>query len=180
MKSTFKIISKFILFRVLDQVGLVAKKTGLSMKSNSKFMQGKYKVKNRSKYKGNPDNVMYRSSWELKLFNWLDNNPNIIQFSSEEYVVPYLSPLDGRIHRYFPDVYVKVRNKDGIIKEMLIEVKPEKQVNEPVKKSRITKSYITEVTTYAVNQSKWKAAKEYCADRGWEFRIMTEKHLGVG
>jgi len=109
---------------------------------------------------------------------WLDKEPSIVSWASEELIVPYISPVDGKKHRYFPDFLVKVRNKDGQLKTMLIEIKPKKQAMEPVKKKRVTKQYIQEVVTYSVNQAKWKAATEYCLDRGWDFKVLTEEHLG--
>jgi|TARA_B100000073_G_scaffold315924_1_gene292175 hypothetical protein len=106
-------------------------------------------------------------------------NENIILWGSEEFCIPYLSPVDGRVHRYFPDFIIKVREQTGDIKTYVIEVKPKKQTREPKKPSRTTKRYITEVKTYAVNKAKWKAADEWCKDRLIEFKIITEDHLGI-
>jgi hypothetical protein len=106
--------------------------------------------------------------------SWLDKNPDIISWGSEELIIPYKSPVDGKYHRYFPDFIVKTKNKT-----MIIEVKPDRETREPKPKKRITKQYLQEVMTYGVNQSKWKAAQEYCLDRGWEFKVITEKHLGI-
>lgn len=141
--------------------------------------KGRFSPKNTSKYKGDPTNVIYRSLWELKVMKYLDENPAVLEWGSEEIVIPYRSPLDNRIHRYFPDFVVKARTKDGGVKTMLLEVKPEHQTQEPQKKKRITKQYITEVATWGVNQAKWKSAEEYCLDKGWEFKLITEKHLGI-
>tara|TARA_R100000005_G_C4958481_1_gene176184 strand:+ start:80 stop:523 length:444 start_codon:yes stop_codon:yes gene_type:complete len=144
------------------------------------YYQGKYKVKNYQKYKGDPTNVIYRSSWELKFLKYCDLNDNVLEFGSEEVIVPYMSPLDNRIHRYFPDFYIKVREKNGKIKKYLIEIKPKKQVIGPSKNpKRKTKNWINEVKEYAKNQAKWKAAREYCEDRLLEFKILTEDELGV-
>jgi hypothetical protein len=139
---------------------------------------GKFRPTNGKKYKGDPTNIIYRSLWELKFMKYCDLNQNILEWGSEEIIIPYISPLDNRYHRYFPDFYVKARTSTGI-KKYIIEVKPAKQVNEPQKQKRKTKKYITEVTTYAVNHAKWQAAREYCADRKWEFKILTEKELGI-
>lgn len=139
---------------------------------------GKFVPKNTKKYKGNPMNIYYRSLWELKFMKWCDLNPNILEWGSEEYVIPYKSPLDGKYHRYFVDFYVKVRTKAGD-KKYLIEIKPEKQTKEPKVQQRKTKKYLTEVSTYIKNQAKWSAAKEYCADRQMEFLILTEKELNI-
>jgi hypothetical protein len=144
-----------------------------------KYHQGIYKIKNREKYLGDPDNIVYRSSWELKMLQFLDKTEDIINFSSEEIVIPYVSPADGKYHRYFPDFFVKVKQKDGTLKSMILEVKPHAQTIEPKVKKRVTKGYINEVVTYGVNQAKWKAAREYCLDRGWEFRTITEFDIGI-
>ena len=144
-----------------------------------RFMQGRFKPKNPGKYGGDPSNIVYRSSWELKLMMWLDNNPDVIKYSSEEIIVKYVSPIDGRVHRYFPDFVAKIRDMNGKVKTIMIEVKPEKETVPPKKKKTITKQYINEVATWGVNSAKWAAAEEYCKDRGWEFYKMTEKHLGI-
>jgi hypothetical protein len=140
---------------------------------------GTFRPSNPQKYVGDYKNIIYRSSWEAKVMHWLDRNPDIVSWASEELIIPYKSPVDSRMHRYFPDFLVKVRDKNGILKTLIIEVKPKKQTKEPEKKKRITKQYINEVTTWGVNQAKWKAATEYCLDRGWEFKIVTEDHLGL-
>ena len=135
--------------------------------------KGRFSPKNPSKYKGNPANIIYRSSWELKLMRYLDTHPDVIQWASEEYRIPYRSPVDGRVHTYFPDFWMKSR--DGRV--TVIEVKPAYQVQEPKKQSRVTKKYLREVFEYGKNKAKWKAAEEFCADRGWNFQIMTENEL---
>ena len=127
---------------------------------------GRFLPKNPQKYRGNPTNIIYRSTWERRVMNWLDTTENIVEWGSEELIIPYRSPTDGKIHRYFPDFYVKVRQKDATIRVMILEIKPHKQTIEPVKKSRVTKQYIQEVVTYGTNQAKWKAATEFCAEIG--------------
>lgn len=140
---------------------------------------GRFIPKNPKKYIGDSNNIIYRSSWECKVMSWLDQNPAIISWASEELIVPYISPVDNRKHRYFPDFIVKMRTKDGTLKTMMLEVKPKKQTVQPEIRKRITKQYLQEVTTWGVNQAKWKAATEYCLDRGWEFKLITEDHLGL-
>jgi hypothetical protein len=140
---------------------------------------GTFRPTNPQKYMGDYKNIIYRSSWECRVMNWLDKNPNIVSWASEEMTVPYKSPVDGKFHRYFPDFLVKVRTKDGKFKTVMIEVKPKYQTKEPQQKKRITKQYINEVTTWGVNQAKWKAATEYCLDKGWTFQIITEDDLGL-
>ena len=140
---------------------------------------GKFTPKNPQKYIGDHTKIIYRSSWECKIMSWLDNEDSIISWASEELIIPYVSPVDGKYHRYFPDFLVKVKTKDGKTKTMLIEVKPKYQTIPPVQPTRKTRRFITEVMTYGVNQAKWKAAEEYCLDRGWYFRVITEDDLGL-
>lgn len=141
--------------------------------------KGYFKPKNPQKYRGNPTNIIYRSGWELKLMQHLDNHQNVLEWSSEEFCIPYRSPVDGKIHRYFPDFYVKKINKDGTVETVIIEVKPRSQTLEPKRPEKPTRRYITEVMTYGVNQAKWKAARDFCADRKWIFKIFTEHELGI-
>jgi len=142
--------------------------------------KGKYKPTNPQKYKGNPTNIIYRSLWERKFMRYCDLNENVNQWQSEEFWIPYRSPLDNRIHRYFPDFFVKYKDKDGKTRTVVIEIKPKKEVKMPERNpKRRTKSWAYSVQTWVVNQAKWEAAKEYCADRNYEFRIMTEEDLGI-
>lgn len=141
--------------------------------------KGYFKPRNPSKYKGDPTNIIYRSRWESKFMNYLDSHPDVLQWASEELIIPYRSPVDGKMHRYFPDFLVRKRNPQGVIETLLIEIKPASQTKEPVKKKTINKAYISEVMTWGVNQAKWKAAKEFCDDRKWKFVILTEKELNI-
>jgi hypothetical protein len=141
--------------------------------------KGKYQPSFPQKYKGDPTNIIYRSLWERRFMVYCDTNERILEWYSEELFLPYRSPLDGKIHRYFPDFYIKVQEGNGIIKKYLIEIKPKKQTVPPIKPQRQTKRYITEVYEYAKNQAKWEAAKEWCADRGYEFKVITENELGI-
>jgi len=140
---------------------------------------GTFRPTNPQKYIGDHKNIIYRSSWEARVMNWLDKNSSIVSWASEEVVIPYVSPVDGKWHRYFPDFVVKIRDRNGTLKTMMLEVKPKKQTKAPEQQKRVTKRYITEVTTWGVNQAKWKAATEYCLDRNWEFRLITEDDLGL-
>lgn len=143
-----------------------------------KFYKGKYRIKNIAKYAGDPSKCTYRSMWERQAFKYLDEHPNVIEWGSETLVIPYRCKTDGKPHRYFTDLYIKM--SDG--KTFIIEIKPKSQTKEPKKRTRKTKRYINEVMTYVKNQSKWEAAEEYCQNRGWEFAIWTEetlKSLGI-
>ena len=140
--------------------------------------KGKYRPSHPQKYKGDPTNVTFRSLWEHKFMSWCDKNANVLEWSSEEIIIPYRGP-DGKPHRYFPDFYMKQRQLDGKVKKYLIEVKPLKQCSPPKKPKRQTKGYIREAFEYARNQAKWKEAREYCADRQWEFKVITERELGI-
>jgi len=139
--------------------------------------KGKYQPSFPKKYKGDPTNIVYRSLWERTFMKYCDTNENILEWFSEEIAVPYRSPIDNKIHRYFPDFYIKVKESNGSIKKYIIEIKPKKQTVEPIPQKRKTKGYIYEVYEYAKNQAKWKAAEEWCADRGYEFKILTEDNL---
>jgi hypothetical protein len=141
--------------------------------------KGKFQPTNPQKYDGDVTNIIYRSSWELKFMRWLDLHPDVIKWSSEEFFIPYLSPIDGIIRRYYPDFKIKRRGADGKIETLVVEVKPDKQTREPPVQKRKTRKYITEVYTWGINQAKWKAATEYCADRGWGFKVFTEHDLGI-
>ena len=144
-----------------------------------RYHQGKFKPKNPKKYKGDASNIVYRSSWELKLMSYLDQHPDVLEWNSECVVIPYRSPVDGKLHRYFPDFYVKRKDRDGVVESILVEVKPHAQTLEPKVQSNVTKRYINEVYTYGINKAKWIQAQEYCKDRGWKFMILTENDLGI-
>jgi len=150
-----------------------------------KYYQGKYKPKNPKKYIGDPTNIIYRSSWELKLMRFLDEHPDVVEWGSEVLVIPYRSPIDGKMHRYFTDFIVKQINKDRKKETIVIEVKPKSQTVAPdvskklTAKGSISRRFLNEVKTWGVNQAKWKAAEEYCADRSWIFKLITEDQLGI-
>jgi hypothetical protein len=149
------------------------------MKKNSKYRQGIYTLVHPEKYKGNKNQICWRSSWECKMMKFLDHNPNVVEWSSEETIIPYANPLTGRISRYFVDFYAKMKDKSGELKKYLIEVKPHAQTMPPVQKNRKTKSLIYQQAEYVKNQAKWKSAAEYCAKRNMNFVILTEKQLGI-
>jgi hypothetical protein len=132
--------------------------------------------KNPQKYAGDSSNIWVRSSWELKVYKWMDSKSYVINWSSEEIAIPYLSPVDNRWHKYYPDVLARI-DIGNKITTFLVEIKPYNQTIEPKTKKRITKNYINEVCTWGINSAKWKAAKEYCLDRKWEFKLLTEKDL---
>jgi len=140
--------------------------------------KGRFKPKNPKKYNGSADNIIYRSSWELRVMKYLDESPNIIWWASEELAIPYRSPVDQKMHRYFPDFIVKVREKTGLVMTYILEVKPDKQTKVPVQK-RKTQKYLQEAASYAINQEKWRAADIFCQDHGWKFKVVTEKDLGI-
>jgi hypothetical protein len=140
---------------------------------------GKFSPKNTNKYLGDFTNIWYRSLWERRVMLHLDENPNVIGWSNEEIIIPYLSPVDNKWHRYFPDFFAKIKNKDGKIQSIVLEVKPSMQAQPPQKRSRMTKQYIREVVTWGINEAKWQAAQEYCNDRNWMFKVITEKDLGI-
>ena len=141
--------------------------------------KGKYSPSYPRKYKGDPTNIVYRSLWERKFMVYCDLNENILEWGSEEIVMPYRSPVDGKVHRYFPDFYIKLKESTGRIKKMIIEIKPKRQCSPPSKPKKQTKGYLREAYEYAKNQAKWEAASEWCKDRGYIFKVFTEKELGI-
>lgn len=142
------------------------------------YRQGIYKPINPKKYEGDPTNIIYRSSWERIVFNWLDRTSSCVKWSSEEVIIPYRSPVDLKIHRYFCDLKAVFRNQDGTLKTYLIEIKPFVQTQPP--KNRKNQRALTEaIATYEVNMAKWEAAKKYCKDQNWEFKIITEYEIGL-
>tara|TARA_B100001029_G_scaffold83945_2_gene68879 strand:+ start:4503 stop:4940 length:438 start_codon:yes stop_codon:yes gene_type:complete len=141
--------------------------------------KGKYRPSHPKKYKGDPTGIIFRSLWERKFMVYCDQNKNVLEWASEEIALPYRSPVDNKVHRYFPDFYMKIKETNGAIKNYVIEVKPLKQCSPPKKPKRQTRGYMREAYEYAKNQAKWQAAKDFCDDRQWEFKVVTEKELGI-
>ena len=141
----------------------------MKKKSELRYIQGKFVPKNVNKYKGNPNQIFFRSLWEYHLFRWLDGSSDVEEWGSETVVIPYFNLLDKKIHRYFVDIYAKIRDKDGVIRKYLVEVKPYKETIRP-KDVRMVPKYIT-------NMSKWKAAEEFAKKNGMRFILLTEKEL---
>ena len=126
------------------------------------------------KYAGDPSNIIMRSSWETKFAIWCDKNPQIVKWSSEETIIPNVSPIDGKVHRYFVDFKIKTVNN----KVYLVEIKPKAQTLPPQGKKK-TKRFLAEASTYLVNQAKWEYAERYAKARNWEFIVLTEEELGI-
>lgn len=145
--------------------------------------KGKFKPKNPKKYLGDPAGIIYRSSLELRFMAYCDETSSVVAWASEELIIPYRSPIDGKVHRYFPDFWVRVCSPDGTTREKLVEIKPKKHCQPPniakkqTKTGRTSRRYLHDVKNWGVNSAKWEAAKEYCEYRGWEFLILNEGHL---
>ncbi len=146
---------------------------------NYKKSVGKYKVRNKEKYVANLQEVTYRSTWELKYMKYLDRQPNILEWASENVIIPYYNPIEKKTRRYFVDFYVKIQNPEGEIKKYIIEVKPASQCRPPKRKKRISIKYKNDLRTYIRNQSKWKAARKWAEKRDMQFVILTEKELDI-
>jgi hypothetical protein len=139
-----------------------------------KTYKGFYKIRNESKYIGDPKNVVYRSGWEQAVMRWCDDNPNVVQWGSEEVVIPYICETDKKLHRYFIDFMIKY--KDG--RTVLVEVKPHKETVKPKNvQGKARRQVINETLTYIKNISKWTATEKYVADKGWHFEIWDEHKL---
>jgi hypothetical protein len=149
------------------------------MGRDGRYHQGRFHPRNPNKYMGDVNNIIYRSSWELRFLQWCDRNDNILEYGSEEFFIPYYDPTTKKVRRYFPDAYVKIKEASGNIKKYVIEIKPERQTRPPVAGKKKIKTLINEAITYEKNVAKWKAAKEWCEDRKIEFKIITERELGL-
>ena len=136
-----------------------------------------YIIKNNSKYIGNPNKIICRSLWERRVCRYLDENVNILQWGSEELIIPYYSPVDRKYHKYYPDFIAEIKNKDGTVQTLVIEVKPKKQTAPPKKPKRKSKNYINECVTFTINEAKWKSANKLCRENGWKFIILTEDDI---
>lgn len=139
--------------------------------------RGRFIAKHPEKYVGNPDRIIFRSSWEVTYMKWLDNNPAVLRWASEELAIPYLNPVKsavaGRpvISQYYPDFIVLYRDVHGNILKEIVEIKPySESVQRPGMSERDKQSF-------AVNQAKWLAAAEYAQKNGATFRVVTEKTL---
>lgn len=140
--------------------------------------KGVYKPKNPQKYVGDATNIVYRSLWERKFMVFCDNNPSVVKWCSEEIAVPYLSPVDGKYHRYFVDFLVEFSTVNGN-QIYLIEIKPKRQCKEPQKGKKATRSYLKEMQTWKINNSKWAHAKNFAEKHNWHFKILTEEDLNI-
>lgn len=150
------------------------------MREESKYHQGRFNPRNPEKYKGDSNNIIYRSSWEVKFMQYCDRNPNILEWGSEEFFIPYYDPTTKKVRRYFPDFFIKVEENNGSIKKYIIEIKPKRQTFAPKpSQKKKTKTYINECMTFEKNKAKWKAAQIFCEDRMMEFKIITEDELGL-
>ena len=131
--------------------------------------KGKFRPQNHKKYRGDHTKIIYRSGWELKFMNYLNRQPEVISWSSEEIIIPYRSPIDNRIHKYYPDFWVKTLKG-----ESLVEIKPKKQTRPPKENPKHRRRYLKEIKAWGINSAKFKAAESFCEAKGWEWRIITE------
>lgn len=141
--------------------------------------KGFYQIKNPEKYRGDPLNCIYRSSYEKKFMKYCDGHPSVVWWSSEELVIKYWNPYKKREARYFPDFVVAIKTRTGEVKTYVIEVKPLSKTLQPKKKSRVNRRFVAETVEYEVNKAKWNAAMSFCQENGWIFKIMTEKELNI-
>ncbi len=129
-----------------------------------------FNPKNPSKYAGDPSKIVCRSLWERNVCKFCDDHPNILKWSSEEIAIPYVSPIDQKVHNYFPDFLIQFQNLNGK-QTWMIEVKPKKQT---LLKENASKK---EKSIWLINNAKWSAAKKYCDKHNITFKILTEKDL---
>lgn len=144
-----------------------------------KTLKGKFRPKNPQKYRGNPNEIIYRSSWELRFMRWCDNHPDVLKWSSEELAIPYFSPVDRKYHRYFPDFIIEKKTASGATQTVIIEIKPASQTRPPAAPKKRTKRYLNDVLRYEINKAKWNAAIAFCNKSNTTFQILTENELGI-
>lgn len=137
--------------------------------------KGKFKPKNPDKYVGDLTKITYRSFLEYKVMQRMDSHPEIVLWASEEVAVPYKSPKDRKVHRYFPDIWFQKQNGE----KWLVEIKPEIQCRPPKqgKTGKANKRFKRELITFAVNKAKWQAAQKLCEQQGWKWKILTDKEI---
>ena len=139
------------------------------------WKQDWYTPRHPEKYVGDVNRIRYMSSWELKMHQFLDNNPNVLEWCSECIAIPYVKPTDGKVHKYYPDYWVKYRNKKGEVVQEIVEVKPEEQTRQTRKRNRKQRLY--EQLSFEINKAKWRFAQQFCNKYGLKFRIVTEKGI---
>ena len=142
-------------------------------------LKGRFIPKNPQKYRGDSSKIIYRSSWELRFMKWCDTHPDVLKWASEELAIQYVSPVDRKLHRYFPDFLIQKKTSTGAILNVLIEIKPSAQTRPPKRPKKQTKRYINEVMRYEINKAKWNAAINYCDKAGMTFQLLTEHELGI-
>lgn len=155
-------------------------KPPLTLRTKRKYHQGYFIPSNPQKYIGDKTKIIYRSRFELCFLKWCDTSPFVLRYSSEECVIPYISPIDGKQHRYYMDFFVSILQEDNTVKSFLVEIKPFSQTipPKPTKKHPVnSEAYNEAMKTYLVNQAKWKQADKVCKKRGWEFKLITENEL---
>jgi hypothetical protein len=130
--------------------------------------KGRYIPRNPQKYWGNPNNIYFRSSWELTCCKFFDMSNAVSRWNSEEIHISYISPRDHRVHQYWPDFMVELINANKEIERWLIEVKPLKETSIEHAKTVYDKIAV------AVNQAKWDAAIKFAAANNMKFKVITE------
>ncbi len=144
--------------------------------SRKGIKKGYFKPRHPEKYLGDLNNIVYRSSWELSFMNFLDGNICVEKWGSEIIAIPYRKPTTGRIHKYYPDFWVKYRKNGKTIQEV-IEVKPYRETKAPKTTGKNKKTQLYESITWSINKAKWRSAKLFCDKYGLNWRILTEKEL---
>lgn len=149
----------------------------------TRYHQGRFHPKNKEKYIGDSSNIIYRSSWERHFMFYLDFSSNVLKWNSEDVVINYYNPMDGKTHRYFIDFYVEYLDKDGKVQKTLIEIKPKSEMSPPKEPKRKTvksiRNYNEAVRTYVKNRMKWEQAEKFARQNGLDFRVLNEDDLGI-
>ena len=137
----------------------------------AKFAQGRFEMKNPSKYVGTRT-PLARSSWEFVFMRMLDEHQGVEKWASESIQIPYRDPLTGKYTIYVPDFFITYVDKNGAKHAEVVEVKPASQTL----LANVGKSVYNQ-QQYIKNMAKWEAATKWCKQQGIKFRVVNEEHI---
>lgn len=134
----------------------------------------------------------YRSSWELKFMRYCDIRDRVLEWGSEIIKIPYYSEVDGKTHQYVTDFYFVCRPVHGEgVQKYICEVKPKSQVANldengdvvypdppKVKSQKALQAWQERCNVIRINNCKWQAARKWCRENGFIFKILSEEQVG--
>jgi len=166
---------------------------------NAKTNQGYYRIANPSKYVGDPNLCIYRSSWEFAFMKYCDYSPSILRWSAEPISIPYYdrtakleenaklgldnnNPANWKVSNYHIDFWIEQDKGDGQIEKMFIEIKPSIKLKKPIPPkegctAKEERNYICLMKEYLQNESKFAACKAWAEKNNAKFYVFTEDTL---